>query len=119
MNATCKAVILSVKFALALESLARLAVNTNYNMLSDNYKPSLNKQHFLLAPLCPAIPLHQLSLSSLVVFINYLHLIEWNNHNNCLICASPGYEFKILPHLTSCDQRSSVLHHYRTRRLRA
>lgn len=106
MNATCKVVILSVKFAQALESLATLTVNTNYNMLSDNYKPSLYKQHFLLAPHCPAIPLHQLTLSSLVVFIHYLHLIDWNNHNNCHNCASSGHEFKILPNLTSSDQRS-------------
>jgi len=33
VNATCNAVILSVKFA--LESLGTLTVNTNYNMLSD------------------------------------------------------------------------------------
>lgn len=67
-HGVCATIILRVKFALAPESLATHAVNTNYNMLSDDYKPSLNKQQFLLAPLCPAIPLHQFGLSSLVVF---------------------------------------------------
>lgn len=65
MNTTCKAVIQSVQFAQALESLATLTVNTNYNMLSDNYKPSLNKQHFLLAP---PLPCHSTAPAHLIFF---------------------------------------------------